>query len=182
MNVTDHQSIEVGQGSCEAGDFAEALWCILAEDFYHCGSQADQDPLQSLISAIRSSFQLDSLLKIFRASPTGDETEVIGRACSRDGNQTLLFWASDASGMVDVFPAAPGKPCAHIIEGYMSSRGWNLCQISGTEIENLRPDVISRDDVLKIIEQLIAADDMSWEDFDDESATTIEFLEKHYTE
>jgi hypothetical protein len=173
------------QGSYECTDhedFAAALWCILAEDFYHCGGQADQASLKSLISTIRSSLRLDFLLKIFRASQLGDETEVIGRVCSRDGNQIHIFWASDASGIVDVFPAALGETCAHLIGGYVCSNGWSLCQFSGTQIENFRPDIISRDDLFQIIEQLIADNDMSWKDVDDESTTTREFLEKNYRE
>ena len=175
-------AIKVGMEYISPQDFSEALWFILAED--HFGFQDEQALRTSgkLAATIRSLFIVEVALVIFRASPTGDENEVIGLVRSRDGQTQITYWASDASGVVDLLVAQPGETFPSTITGLMRHVGANLCQISGTDIINKRPDFLTKDDLAEIIEQLIADNDMGWDALCDGAATTTEFLDKHYRE
>ena len=175
-------AIKVGMKSISPQDFSEALWCILAED--HFGFQ-DKQALRTsgkLAATIRSLFIVEVALVIFRASPTGDENEVIGLVRSRDGQTQITYWASDASGVVDLLVAQPGETFPSTIKRLMRHVGANLCQISGTDFINKRPNFLTKDELAMIIDQLITDGEMGWTDVDDGAATTVEFLDKHYRE
>ncbi len=180
--MPERKPIEDETECAEDDDFAEAIWCILATDYYHYPAQSDQVTLNGLISRIRSRYHLDVILQIFRSSPTGDETEVIGRALSQGSNNTMVFWASDASGISDVLPADAGENFPALISRYLRLNGWNLCQFSGTEIMNLRPEVLSRDEVTQIINKLILDSNNSWAETCSDIKTTDEFVSKYYSE
>jgi hypothetical protein len=175
-------AIKVGMKSISPQDFSEALWCILAED--HFGFQ-DKQALRTsskLAATIRSLFIVDVALAIFRASPTGDENDVIGMVRSRDGQTQITFWASDASGDVELLVAKPGEKFPSTITRLMRKTGANICQISGTDIINKRPNFLTKDELAMIIDQLITDGEIGWTDADDGVATTGEFLDKHYRE
>ena len=181
-NPTKPDSISVGGEYASIQDFSDALWCILAEDHYGFQDQHALGEYGKLAVAIRSHFGVEVVLTIFRSSPTGDENDVIGLVRSRDGQTQMVYWTSDASGVVALMVAQPGEKFPSTITRLMRKLGANLCQISGTEIFNKRPDLLSKYDWAKTIDQLITDNEMGWVAFSDGVATTVEFLEKHYRE
>ncbi len=180
-NSTALNSINFGGKCVSSQDFAEALWCLLAKDLYDLGD----DPPNNLAEDIRSHFSVDVVLTILRK--TGemwgtDENDVLGLVQSRDGQTQIVYWASDVSESVNLLVAQSGETFPSMITRSMRHVGANLCQISGTDIFNKRPDFLTKDDFAAVIDQLITDGEIGWADVDGGAATTVEFLNKHYRE
>ena len=174
-------AINVGIEHVTTQDFSEAIWCILAKDYY----DFDDEPSGKLAEDIRSHFSVDVVLAISR--DTGGmsgavENDVIGLVRSNDGQTQIVYWASDASRDANLMFAQTPGTFSSTITRLFRDLGANLGQISGTEIFNKRPDLLTKDELGEIIDQLITDNDLGWDDSVDGTETTIEFLEKHYTE
>ena len=181
MNVTDHQSIEVGQGSCEAGDFAEALWCILAEDFYHYDLPVvdDDERMSGLISSFRSNFHVEVLLSIFSTSITGHESHAIGRTREKNKNGTTVFWATDAGDILANLAPKPGESLPDVVAHIMRICGRHLHQFSETVMFNYRPDLVNQDDLMGVVNQMIHETTIDWDYSSDDVESTDYFVTQY---
>lgn len=178
----DSSLIEVGPNTfASREDFEQSLWHILARDYYGIDDEPDASA-SKLAEAIREHFSVEIALIIHRPSLSGDEDEVIGAAHSRASETDIVFWASDASGVVGILTADKGENLAAIVARLFTDVGANLCQISGTTILNKRPDLLSRDDLAALIEHLISDQGLGWNDVGDDAETAAEFLERSYDE
>jgi hypothetical protein len=180
-NPTKPDSISVGGKIVSTRDFSEALWCLLAQDHY----EVEYEPSVDLTKDIRSHFSVDVVLTILRK--TGEmwgtvENDVLGLVQSRDGQTQIVYWVSDVSESVNLLVAQSGETFPSMITRLMRHVGANLCQISGTDIFNKRPDCLTKDDFAAVIDQLITDGEIGWADVDGGVATTVEFLNKHYRE
>jgi len=180
-NPTKPDSISVGGKIVSTRDFSEALWFLLAQDHY----QVEDGPSVDLTKDIRSQFYMNVALTINR--DTGGmygtvENDVLGLVQSRDGQTQIVYWASDVSESVNLLVAQSGETFPSMITRLMRHVGANLCQISGTDIFNKRPDFLAKDDFTTVIDQLIKDGEIGWVDVDGGAATTVEFLNKHYRE
>lgn len=168
---------------CGDGCFQEALFNIVAIDHYGLKTESNNEKLKQCGFAIRTHCHVVVILRISRPSPTGDELDTIGFIDWKNSSSRILFWASDASGNVDYIQVSPIESIADGLTQLMRNLGANLCQISGTEIVNSRPDLLSRQKLKSIIDQIIEDTGVDWGDFfDNEVKTTGDFLSRKYRE
>ena len=168
---------------CSNGCFQEALFNIVTADHYGLTTESDNEELRQCEFAIRTRCHVIIILRISRPSPTGDELDIIGFIEEKPISSRILFWTSDASCDVDYIQVSPIESTLDGLTQLMRKLGANLCQISGTEIVNFRPDLLSRQNLTAVIDQVIEDTGDDWADFfANEVKTTGDFLSRNYRE
>lgn len=171
--------IEIDGEKLSWSDFSEAFSCVLEADY-----AGRDDEMDASVDLVRSAFDAIVVLQVYRECFSGDEVDYFGLGRSDKSEVVVAFWVTNC-GASDVFPISSGESLCMILDDMLSSLGWRLPQVSGVEIWNRRPDMLSKDEVRQLIVEIEkrGVGDFTWESVGEgKIASAEEFMRRHYSE